>query len=239
MSVEFPSIDRVLPQSGPMRLLDRILEHDGESTTCAAVPASAALFRTDEGDVPAWVGIEYMAQCCAAHGALLLADGRRPPPALLMGARRIDFHADRLDLEGELVVVARPAVGSRKSVAFECSISEGRKRELLAQSRCVIYTPPEEHFGYGPLEAMSAGRPVVVADGGGPVETVVDGETGLVCEPTPEAFAAALVPLVCDSGLALKMGEAGRAHVARHFSLRGFRDQLHQMLEGLVTESAR
>jgi predicted hotdog family 3-hydroxylacyl-ACP dehydratase len=141
MSAEFPSIDRVLPQSGPMRLLDRILEHDGRSTTCVAVPAKSTLFVTAEGDVPAWVGIEYMAQCCAAHGALLLADGRRPPPALLMGARRIDFHADRFDPEGELVVVARPAVGSRKSAAFECSIHSRDGERLLAEARLSFYSP--------------------------------------------------------------------------------------------------
>ena len=141
MSVDFPPIDRVLPQSGPMMLLDRILEHDGESTTCAAVPAKSTLFRTAEGDVPAWVGIEYMAQCCAAHGALLCADGRRPPPALLMGARRIDLHVDRFEPGDELLVVARPAVGTRKSAAFECSIHSRSDGRELAQARLSFYSP--------------------------------------------------------------------------------------------------
>jgi predicted hotdog family 3-hydroxylacyl-ACP dehydratase len=149
MSVDFPPIDRLLPQSGPMRLLDRVLEHDGESTTCAAVPASSTLFQSTEGDVPVWVGIEYMAQCCAAHGALLLADGRRPPPALLMGARRIDFHADRFDPEGELVVVARPAVGSRKSAAFECSIRSRDGGHLLAEARLSFYSPDMDELTGG------------------------------------------------------------------------------------------
>lgn len=42
-----------------------------------------------------------------------------------------------------------------------------------------------------------AGKPVVAVNSGGPVETVVHGETGLLCEPTPAAFAAALRTLLC------------------------------------------
>jgi len=33
---------------------------------------------------------------------------------------------------------------------------------------------------------------------GGPVETVAHGETGVLCDPTPPAFAAALQQLLCQ-----------------------------------------
>jgi glycosyltransferase involved in cell wall biosynthesis len=56
-----------------------------------------------------------------------------------------------------------------------------------------VLMPGEEDFGIVPVEAQACGRPVVALARGGALETVTDGETGvLVGEPTAEAFAAAL-----------------------------------------------
>jgi len=55
-----------------------------------------------------------------------------------------------------------------------------------------VLMPGEEDFGIVPVEAQACGRPVVALARGGVLETVTDGETGvLVAEPTAEAFAAA------------------------------------------------
>ena len=44
-----------------------------------------------------------------------------------------------------------------------------------------------------PLEAAAAGRPTIAYRGGGALETIVDGETGLFFdEPSPESLAAVL-----------------------------------------------
>ncbi|MGC4083745.1 MAG: glycosyltransferase [Vicinamibacterales bacterium] len=62
-----------------------------------------------------------------------------------------------------------------------------------AECRAVIFAG-EEDFGLVPLEANASGRPVVAWRGGGALETVRDGETGLFFdEPTPESLAAALL----------------------------------------------
>ncbi len=53
--------------------------------------------------------------------------------------------------------------------------------------------PGEEDFGIVPVEAQACGRPVVALGRGGALETVKDGETGvLFAEPTVESLAAAL-----------------------------------------------
>jgi len=45
------------------------------------------------------------------------------------------------------------------------------------------YSVPREDFGLGPVEAMACGTPSVVwNDGGGPCETVIDGENGFRAE---------------------------------------------------------
>lgn len=52
---------------------------------------------------------------------------------------------------------------------------------------------PVRSFGIIPVEAMSAGVPVIAYGRGGATETVVDGETGLLfAEQTPESLADAL-----------------------------------------------
>jgi glycosyltransferase involved in cell wall biosynthesis len=51
----------------------------------------------------------------------------------------------------------------------------------------------EEDFGIVPVEAQACGRPVVALARGGALETVTDGETGvLFAEPTAESLADAL-----------------------------------------------
>lgn len=69
------------------------------------------------------------------------------------------------------------------------------------------------------LEASAFGRPTVSTRVGGIPEAVIDGSTGLLVPPSdPRALADAIVRLVDDEDLRSRMGEAGRRHVAAHFS---------------------
>ncbi len=68
------------------------------------------------------------------------------------------------------------------------SIPSDIKALLIAASTAVIYTPDREHFGIVPIEAMHIGRPVIALKSGGPLETVVDNETGFLC-PLPDQAA--------------------------------------------------
>lgn len=63
----------------------------------------------------------------------------------------------------------------------------------LYQRAAALIQPGEEDFGIAPVEAQACGRPVVALARGGAVESIEDGETGvLVAEPTVEAFADGL-----------------------------------------------
>lgn len=119
-------------------------------------------------------------------------------------------------------------------VSFVRSCPEPERLALLARCRCVVYTPADEHFGFVPLEAMAAGRPVVAVASGGPMETVRHEDTGLLCEPTPAAFAEALGRLIVDPLEAERMGQAGRRHVAQHFSLIAFGSRLEAIVRDLA-----
>jgi glycosyltransferase involved in cell wall biosynthesis len=61
-------------------------------------------------------------------------------------------------------------------------------------SRCrALLFPGEEDFGMAPLEANAAGRPVIAYRGGGAVETVVEGKTGVFFDqPNSRVLATAI-----------------------------------------------
>ena len=62
------------------------------------------------------------------------------------------------------------------------------------------------------------GRPVVAAPVGAVPEIVVDGETGWLVEPTPDAVAACLEAALRDQGRARRLGAAGRRRVEALFT---------------------
>ena len=133
-----PEVGDLVPHAGPMRLLERVLEHDASGTTCAADPARPSPFRRADGSVPCWVGLEYMAQCAAVHGGLLgRARGVPPRPGLFLGSRRARFRADAL--RGPLRVTARHHRGETGLVAFECQVRAAAGGEVLAEARIAVY----------------------------------------------------------------------------------------------------
>lgn len=119
-------------------------------------------------------------------------------------------------------------------VAFAFSVSDSERLALLARCMCVVYTPADEHFGLAPLEAMAAGRPVVAVNSGGVLETVQHEHTGFLCEPTPQAFAAAFARLLADRGAAAQMGRAARVHVAANFSSAAFGARLDAIVRAVA-----
>jgi len=126
-------------------------------------------------------------------------------------------------------------LGLEEQVVFLHSTSESERQALLSRCLCLVNTAEQEHFGYVPLEAMAAGRPVVAVNNGGPAETVVDGVTGLLCAAVPESFADALARLIVDPASAAQMGRAACEHVAKRFSKASF----GLRLEELVVEESR
>jgi len=78
------------------------------------------------------------------------------------------------------------------NVRFLGRLGDDELPDVLANCRAFVF-PGEEDFGIAPLEAQAAGRPVVAYAGGGALETVIDGQTGVFFrERTAAALAAAV-----------------------------------------------
>jgi glycosyltransferase involved in cell wall biosynthesis len=105
--------------------------------------------------------------------------------------------------------------------------------QLLALSDVMVLPSFNEPFGIVIVEAMIAGKPVVVCDSGGPPEIVLDGVTGLIV-PTRKVgpLADALVELLSDPERSREMGEQGRRRALEHFDSRAS----VRRIEGLYDE---
>jgi len=85
------------------------------------------------------------------------------------------------------------------------------------------------------MEYMAAGKPVVVTNGGGSSELVVNGETGFLVPPSnPRAVAEKLEVLLGDAEKARKMGIAGRRRLESQFSLEQLVDSTVQMYQEVL-----
>lgn len=99
------------------------------------------------------------------------------------------------------------------------------------RSAAVIVAPAHnEDYGLTLLEGMSYGKPVVVcSDGGGLVEMVDDGTTGVVTEPNPAAIAEAVRQLMSDLPATREMGSAALRSAERYTWQRA----ASQLLDGI------
>ena len=96
-------------------------------------------------------------------------------------------------------------------VDFLGTVGDEQLLDLYAGALAVLYAPFDEDYGYVTLEAFLAEKPVITArDSGGTLEFVEDGVNGFVCEPEPEALAAAINRLAADRPRAASLGSAGR-----------------------------
>ena len=128
------------------------------------------------------------------------------------------------------VVGSGPALDDLRARAGETVTFHGRLPDEdvteLFQTCRAFCLPGSEDFGLTPVEANSAGKPVIAFAGGGALETVEEGVTGAFFrEKTPEAVTDALKR--CD---AIDSSPELIAERAQRFSSKVFRESLLSVL---------
>ena len=126
-------------------------------------------------------------------------------------------------------------------VQFCPSVSDAERAKLLTNASTLLYTPDQEHFGIVPLEAMYAGCPVIAVASGGPLETILHGETGYLVENTPEAFGQAITDILIFKNSAERqdMSKRANSHVEENFSFEKFQKSLHKIVKITAEEGTR
>ncbi len=89
------------------------------------------------------------------------------------------------------------------------NVSDTELAERYNRAGVVVYAAYREPFGLVAIEAMACGAPVVGARDGGLTESILDGETGTLVDPSAESFAHAIETLLSCSELRERMGKAG------------------------------
>ena len=151
----------------------------------------------------------------------------------LIPYKRIDLAIEAFNRLGLPLVIAgigRDAARleklARPNVQFLGRVPDADLPDLMARCKAFIF-PGREDFGITPVEAEASGRPVIAFGAGGALDTVIDGETGVLFEEqTVDSMMAAI-----QRFNTLKFEAAAiRAH-AENFSTETFKQKMTAFVE--------
>jgi glycosyltransferase involved in cell wall biosynthesis len=110
------------------------------------------------------------------------------------------------------------AHGVARRVVFAGRVAGADKLALLEQAQFLVLPSYSENFGNVVLEAMAAGRPVIVTPEVGVADLVRDAGVGLVADGDAAPLGAAMTRLVDDPGLAQALGARGQSLAMEQFT---------------------
>jgi predicted hotdog family 3-hydroxylacyl-ACP dehydratase len=147
MASPHPLIADLVAHRAPMLLLDEVVAWDGEALTAGLVIRPDSLFREAEG-VPGHIGIEYMAQACAAFaGAQARAAGEPVRIGFLLGARNYVVHRPWFRLGDALRVTTRLLYRDEAMGMFEAAITVAG--EPAGEAQLTVYHPSQDALPSG------------------------------------------------------------------------------------------
>lgn len=161
---------------------------------------------------------------CDGYGDELLFAGRLDPIKrvdMLLKAMALTSSKVHLTIAGtgpemkNLEAMAQK-IGVAQKVTIKGFLCETELLDLYANCFSVIYAPFDEDFGFAPLEAFFARKPVITcSDSGGACEFVRPGRTGIIVDPNPAEIAMAIDQLFENRALCAELGHAGYEDASR------------------------
>lgn len=143
-TLDHAGIAALIPHSGRMCLLDRLLGWDAARIRCCATSHHAPDHPLrSAGGLLAPTAIEYAAQAAALHGGLLAqAVGSSAAPGYLASARGVRLHRLRLDdLAGELQIDAERLAGDAQQLLYTFTVSHAGVAVVEGRLAVVLNTP--------------------------------------------------------------------------------------------------
>jgi predicted hotdog family 3-hydroxylacyl-ACP dehydratase len=137
----YPPLEQLLPHQPPMILIDRLVAITGQEGTCEVTVTPHSMFLEASG-VPAFVGIEYMAQSVAAYGGYQAYLAHEPiAVGLLVGTRRLALSCQFFELGQTLRIHVAHVWGKHELMRFRCAITSAAAGTLLQQAELNVFRP--------------------------------------------------------------------------------------------------
>lgn len=143
----YPDPDELLPHSGDMNLLNDLVEHTREYTTCRFRVNSDHVFFRD-GRVPTWFGIEFMGQCSFYHFQLNRHEDEEDANlnALFLGGRNLSIREHQFRTDIPYIVYAKDFGMNNQFFAAETYIypENNPSRRIIAGRLSALILDPDE-----------------------------------------------------------------------------------------------
>ncbi|MBB6247712.1 hotdog family protein [Rhodanobacter sp. A1T4] len=135
-------IGELLPHAGGMIMLDAMIEADEERIMCTRTIRPGGLLNDADGHLPAWCGVELMAQCVAAWAGWQAKREQRPVRlGFLLGTRHYRCDVDAFRAGSELVIEAVRSFHDDNGMAmFLCRIDAAGTH---AEAGLTVFSPPD------------------------------------------------------------------------------------------------
>ncbi len=103
-------------------------------------------------------------------------------------------------------------------IELESAIDDQTLVSLYNRALITVYTPYREPFGLVAIESMACGTPIISINEGGPLETVLHGETGFLVKRDPTAIAEAINTLLVQPETRKNFSTRGREHILKNWT---------------------
>lgn len=135
-------IAELIPHAGNMILIDEVLRFGDDDVETRLTVRPGGLFNQADGSLPAWVGIELMAQSVAAYAGCQARQAGLPVElGFLLGTRKYECNVECFPLGAELHIQATRTLQDDNGMGvFECRLS-GPGIEVFA--RLNVFRPPQ------------------------------------------------------------------------------------------------
>ena len=137
--------EKLLPHDHPMILIDAVDSYGDDFAVALITPGIGKPFADGQGNVPVWIGMEYMAQCIAIYAGIQAQQQGLPVKVgFLLGTRSYDIATEQFDSGQTYAVRVQKIFEDSSLSAFACSIhrhaNHDGNNEQSELARAVINT---------------------------------------------------------------------------------------------------
>ncbi len=138
--IDWP-LAELIPHAADMILIDQVLSFDEEQIRTRVTVRPDGLFSQADGSLPAWIGVELMAQSVAAYaGCQARLKGEPIQLGFLLGSRKFECNVGHFPAGSELTIQAIRSLQDDSGMGvFECNLTG---TDIQAFARLSVYCPP-------------------------------------------------------------------------------------------------